>query len=173
MLNQLHKILRPFLLRRLKSDVEKSLPPKREIKLLIGMTEMQRTWYASILTKNIDVLNAMGAQQKRMLNILMQLRKCANHPYLFEGAEQPPFTNDERLIENSGKMTLLDKLLLRLHKEGHRVLIFSQMTRMLDILEDYCGYRQWEYCRIDGGTSGDDRDEAMESFKCVGATRPR
>ena len=83
-LAQLHRILRPFLLRRLKQDVEKDLPPKKEMKLLIGMTEMQRTWYASILTKNIDVLNAMGAQQKRMLNILMQLRKCANHPYLFE-----------------------------------------------------------------------------------------
>ena len=163
-LAQLHRILRPFLLRRLKQDVEKDLPPKKEMKLLIGMTEMQRTWYASILTKNIDVLNAMGAQQKRMLNILMQLRKCANHPYLFEGAEQPPFTNDERLIENSGKMTLLDKLLLRLHKEGHRVLIFSQMTRMLDILEDYCQFREWQYCRIDGSTSGEAREEAMDSF---------
>ena len=72
----------------------------------------------------------------------MQLRKCANHPYLFEGAEQPPFTTDERLIQNSGKMVLLDKLLRRLQPKGHRVLIFSQMTRMLDILEDYCGAMQ-------------------------------
>ena len=104
----------------------------------------------------------MGANRTRMLNMLMQLRKCANHPYLFEGAEQPPFTNDERLIENSGKMTLLDKLLLRLHKEGHRVLIFSQMTRMLDILEDYCQFREWQYCRIDGSTSGEAREEAMD-----------
>ena len=63
MLNQLHKILRPFLLRRLKSDVEKSLPPKREIKLLIGMTEMQRQWYGNILTKNLDVINAMGGSR--------------------------------------------------------------------------------------------------------------
>ena len=74
-LTQLHKILRPFLLRRLKADVEKDLPPKREIKLLIGLSEMQRRWYSNILEKNIDVLNAMGANRTRMLNMLMQLRK--------------------------------------------------------------------------------------------------
>jgi len=170
-LHQLHKILRPFLLRRLKADVEKDLPPKREIKLLIGMTEMQRTWYSNILSKNMEVLYAMGATKTRMHNILMQLRKCANHPYLFEGAEQPPFTNDERLIVNSGKMILLDKLLQRMHAQGHRVLIFSQMTRMLDILEDYCGLRNWEYCRIDGSTSGEGRDEGMEAFNAPGSTK--
>ena len=96
--------------------------------------------------------------------MLMQLRKCANHPYLFEGAETPPFTNDERLVKHSGKLGLLDKLLLKLHKGGHRVLIFSQMTRLLDILEDYCAWREWQYCRIDGGTPGELRDEQMEAF---------
>ena len=168
-LTQLHKILRPFLLRRLKADVEKDLPPKREIKLLIGLSEMQRRWYSNILEKNIDVLNAMGANRTRMLNMLMQLRKCANHPYLFEGAETPPFTNDERLVKHSGKMCLLDKLLQKLYKGGHRVLIFSQMTRMLDILEDYCQWKDWYYCRIDGGTSGESRDEQMEAFNAKGS----
>ena len=169
LLTQLHKILRPFLLRRLKADVEKDLPPKREIKLLIGLSDMQRKWYANILEKNIDVLNAMGANKTRMLNMLMQLRKCANHPYLFEGAETPPFTNDERLIRASGKMALLDKLLVRLHAGDHRVLLFSQMTRMLDILEDYCAYRGWVHCRIDGSTSGDSRDEQMNAFNAPGS----
>ena len=120
MLTQLHKILRPFLLRRLKADVEKDLPPKREIKLLIGLSEMQRRWYSNILEKNIDVLNAMGLNRTKMLNMLMQLRKCANHPYLFEGAETPPFTNDERLVKHSGKMCLIDKLLTKLYDGGHR-----------------------------------------------------
>ena len=69
----------------------------------------------------------MGANKTRMLNTLMQLRKCANHPYLFEGAEQPPFINDDRLIHNSGKMVLLDKLLRRLKSKGNRVLLFSQV----------------------------------------------
>ena len=72
MLHQLHKILRPFLLRRLKADVEKTLPPKREIKLLIRMTDMQRMWYKNIFDKNIDVLHAMGATRTRMQNMLMQ-----------------------------------------------------------------------------------------------------
>lgn len=170
-LHQLHRLLRPFLLRRLKAEVEKDLPPKREIKLLIGMSEMQRTWYQNILTKNIEVLNAMSGNRSRMHNILMQLRKCANHPYLFDGAEEPPFTNDERLIVHSGKMVLLDKLLLRLKSRGHRVLLFSQMTRMLDILEDYCAFRSWDYCRIDGSTSGDDRDEAMDAYNAPGSPK--
>jgi len=169
-IGKLHRILRPFLLRRLKADVEKDLPPKKEVKLFVGMSEMQRQWYKNILSKNIDALNAT-ANRVRMLNILMQLRKCVNHPYLFEGAEQPPFTNDERLVKNSGKLDLLDKLLPRLKKDGHRVLIFSQMTRMLDILEDYCFWREYEYCRIDGSTSGDARDEAMETFNAPGSSK--
>ena len=226
---KLHKILRPFLLRRLKADVEKALLPKKEVKLFVGMSDMQRTWsaqpscppaqrtracdaarsadarrcavghdgcavrvgtmaalcgwarwrrcagghdgclasitptwptargararllsspaalhrrYRNILSKNIDALNASGsANRVRILNILMQLRKCVNHPYLFEGAEQPPFTNDERLVKASAKLELLDKLLPRLQKDGHRVLLFSQMTRMLDILEDYAFWK--------------------------------
>uniref|UniRef100_A0A7S4BGX6 Uncharacterized protein n=1 Tax=Chrysotila carterae TaxID=13221 RepID=A0A7S4BGX6_CHRCT len=163
-LHQLHKILRPFLLRRLKADVEKDLPPKREIKLLIGMTETQRKLYQDILSKNIDVLNAMAGNRTRMLNILMQLRKCANHPYLFDGIEPQPYTDGEHLVEASGKMILLDKLLKRLFAQKHRVLIFSQMTRFLDILEDYCAMRQWGYCRIDGNTPGEERDNAMQEF---------
>jgi len=172
-LQQLHKILRPFLLRRLKADVEKTLPPKREIKLLIGMTEKQQEFYKSILEKNLEVLNSFASKTSKtqLQNIVMQLRKCANHPYLFEGFEEPPFVNDERLIQTSGKMLLLDKLLQRLHKQGHRVLLFSQMTRFLDILEDYAVFRGWEYCRIDGSTPGEARDEAMHLFNAPGSSK--
>ena len=87
----------------------------------------------------------------------VQLRKCCNHPYLFQGAEPEPYTNGDHLITNSGKMILMDKLLPRLKQQGSRVLIFSQMTRLLDILEDYCLWHQHQYCRIDGNTAGDDR----------------
>jgi SWI/SNF-related matrix-associated actin-dependent regulator of chromatin subfamily A member 5 len=167
---KLHKILRPFLLRRLKADVEKALLPKKEVKLFVGMSEMQTTWYRNILSKNIDALNST-ANRVRMLNILMQLRKCVNHPYLFEGAEQPPFTNDGRLVANSGKLVLLDKLLPRLKKDGHRVLIFSQMTRMLDILEDYCFWKEHDYCRIDGSTNGEVRESAMEEFNAPDSSK--
>jgi len=171
-IGKLHKILKPFLLRRLKADVEKDLLPKKEVKLFVGMSEMQRTWYQNILSKNIDALNASAhANRMRMLNILMQLRKCVNHPYLFEGAEQPPFTNDERLVKNSSKLDLLDKLLPRLKQDGHRVLIFSQMTRMLDILEDYCFWKEYDYCRIDGSTKSDAREAAMDEFNAEGSSK--
>ena len=161
---QLHKVLRPFLLRRLKSDVEKSLPPKKETILKIGMSDMQRRYYAALLQKDMDAVTG-GAERSRLLNVVMQLRKCCNHPYLFQGAEPgPPYVTGEHLVENSGKMVLLDKLLPKLQTRGSRVLVFSQMTRMLDILEDYCLFRGYQYCRIDGNTSGEDREQQIDDY---------
>lgn len=161
---QLHKVLRPFLLRRLKSDVEKSLPPKKETILKIGMSDMQKKYYAALLQKDMDAVTG-GADRSRLLNIVMQLRKCCNHPYLFQGAEPgPPYFTGEHLVENAGKLVLLDKLLPKLQERGSRVLVFSQMTRMIDILEDYCVYRKYKYCRIDGNTSGDDRESQIDAY---------
>lgn len=166
--DKLHKILSPFLLRRVKSDVEKSLLPKREINVYVGMTAMQIKWYKNLLAKDIDAVNGQVGKREgttRLLNIVMQLRKCCNHPYLFEGAEPgPPFTTDEHLVFNAGKMIVLDKLLKKLKANGSRVLIFSQMSRMLDILEDYCFFRDYDYCRIDGSTDHEDRVEAIDEY---------
>ncbi|RMZ85478.1 hypothetical protein DV737_g740, partial [Chaetothyriales sp. CBS 132003] len=165
---QLHKVLRPFLLRRVKADVEKSLLPKKEVNLYVGMSEMQVKWYQKILEKDIDAVNGAGGKREsktRLLNIVMQLRKCCNHPYLFEGAEPgPPYTTDEHLIFNSGKMLILDKILSRMKEQGSRVLIFSQMSRVLDILEDYCVFRGHKYNRIDGGTAHEDRIAAIDEY---------
>lgn len=168
---QLHKVLRPFLLRRLKTEVETSLPPKKETILKIGMTEMQKTFYKRILQKDIDIVNS-GADRSRLLNIVMQLRKCCNHPYLFQGAEPgPPYITGDHLIESSGKLALLDKLLPRLMERGSRVLIFSQMTRLLDILEDYMMYRRYQYCRIDGSTDGETRENHIDAFNKEGSEK--
>ncbi|PIA61608.1 hypothetical protein AQUCO_00300848v1 [Aquilegia coerulea] len=168
---QLHKVLRPFLLRRLKSDVEKGLPPKKETILKVGMTPLQKQFYRALLQKDLEVVNA-GGERKRLLNIAMQLRKCCNHPYLFQGAEPgPPYTTGDHLITNAGKMVLLDKLLPKLKERDSRVLIFSQMTRLLDILEDYCMFRRYQYCRIDGNTGGEDRDASIESFNQPGSEK--
>ncbi|KAI8566099.1 hypothetical protein RHMOL_Rhmol02G0013200 [Rhododendron molle] len=168
---QLHKVLRPFLLRRLKSDVEKGLPPKKETILKVGMSQMQKQYYKALLQKDLEVVNA-GGERKRLLNIAMQLRKCCNHPYLFQGAEPgPPYTTGDHLITNAGKMVLLDKLLPKLKERDSRVLIFSQMTRLLDILEDYLLYRGYLYCRIDGNTGGDDRDASIEAFNKPGSEK--
>ncbi|KAL0903158.1 hypothetical protein M5K25_027515 [Dendrobium thyrsiflorum] len=168
---QLHKVLRPFLLRRLKSDVEKGLPPKKETILKVGMSQMQKNYYRALLQKDLDVINA-GGERKRLLNIAMQLRKCCNHPYLFQGAEPgPPYTTGDHLITNAGKMVLLDKLLPKLKERDSRVLIFSQMTRLLDILEDYLMFCGYQYCRIDGSTGGEDRDASIEAFNRPGSDK--
>ncbi|ESQ41864.1 hypothetical protein EUTSA_v10012527mg [Eutrema salsugineum] len=168
---QLHKVLRPFLLRRLKSDVEKGLPPKKETILKVGMSQMQKQYYKALLQKDLEVING-GGERKRLLNIAMQLRKCCNHPYLFQGAEPgPPYTTGDHLVTNAGKMVLLDKLLPKLKERDSRVLIFSQMTRLLDILEDYLMYRGYQYCRIDGNTGGDERDASIEAYNKPGSEK--
>ncbi|EDU41704.1 ISWI chromatin-remodeling complex ATPase ISW2 [Pyrenophora tritici-repentis Pt-1C-BFP] len=172
---QLHKVLRPFLLRRVKADVEKSLLPKKEINLYVGMSDMQVQWYKKILEKDIDAVNG-GAGNKesktRLLNIVMQLRKCCNHPYLFEGAEPgPPYTTDEHLVTNAAKMVMLDKLLKRMKAQGSRVLIFSQMSRVLDIMEDYSVMRGYQYCRIDGSTAHEDRIQAIDDYNKEGSEK--
>jgi len=171
MIKRLHGILKPFMMRRLKAEVEKSLLPKKETKVYVGLSEMQTSWYKKVLSKEIDVLNGAGKSEKlRLLNILMQLRKNCNHPYLFDGAEPgPPFTTDQHLIDNCGKMAVLDKLLVKLKEQGSRVLIFSQMTRMLDILEDYCFWKQLKYFRLDGQTEHGRRQEMIEAYNAEGS----
>eukprot|EP01012_Entosiphon_sulcatum_P029158 TRINITY_DN3546_c0_g1_i1.p1 TRINITY_DN3546_c0_g1~~TRINITY_DN3546_c0_g1_i1.p1 ORF type:complete len:1055 (+),score=207.89 TRINITY_DN3546_c0_g1_i1:41-3166(+) len=163
-ISQLHKMLAPFMLRRLKADVDTALPPKREIYVGCGLTKLQREWYTKILSKEGALVNNGSGNATRLMNIVMQLRKVCNHPYLFDGAEEPPFITDDSLVTNSGKMLLLDKLLKRLKTDGHRVLLFCQMTRMLDIIEDYLVYNNYDYCRLDGSTSPAQRDEAMNVF---------
>merc|ERR1719471_1059032 len=173
MVARLHGVLKPFLLRRLKIDVEKSLLPKKEVKIFIGLSQMQREWYTKILMKDIDIVNGAGKVEKmRLQNILMQLRKCTNHPYLFDGAEPgPPYTTDEHIVQNSGKLVVLDRLLPKLQEQGSRVLIFTQMTRILDILEDYCWFRKWKYCRIDGQTPHEDRDRQIQEYNEEGSEK--
>ncbi|OMJ27416.1 ISWI chromatin-remodeling complex ATPase ISW2 [Smittium culicis] len=165
---QLQRVLQPFLLRRIKSEVEKSILPKKEVNVYVGLTQMQKIWYKRILEKDLDAVNGIVGKKEgkmRLLNIVMQLRKCCNHPYLFNGAEPgPPYTTDEHIVTNSGKMVVLDKLLLQKKQAGSRVLIFSQMSRLLDILEDYCMMRGFEYCRIDGQTSHEERVEYIDAY---------
>ena len=172
-IKKLHTVLRPFMLRRVKKDVATALPPKKETKLYIGLTSMQQEWYIRCLQKDAHELNKLGGPDRnRLLNVLMQLRKVCNHPYLFDGAEAgPPYVDGPHLWENSGKMQLLHKLLPKLQAKGSRVLIFCQMTRVLDILEDYCRLTKFEYCRIDGNTDGEKRDSQMHEFNEEGSSK--
>jgi len=172
-ITMLHKMLRPFLLRRLKADVEKSLLPKKEITIYVGLSKMQKQWYKKLLTKDIDLLNSSGkGERMRLLNILMQLRKCTNHPYLFDGAEPgPPYTTDQHIVDNSGKLKVLDQLLTKLNQNGDRVLIFSQMTTVLDIIEDYCIWKGHGYCRLDGSTAHEDRTQRIDDYNRPGSDK--
>jgi SWI/SNF-related matrix-associated actin-dependent regulator of chromatin subfamily A member 5 len=140
MIEQLHKILRPFMIRRLKSDVAKGLPPKTETLIMVGMSKMQKQLYKKLLLRDIEAITGKNTNSGKtaILNIVMQLRKCCNHPYLFEGVEDRTLDPlGEHLIENCGKLVMVDKLLRKLKERGSRVLIFTQMTRILDILEDF------------------------------------
>ena len=220
---RLHATLRPHLLRRVIKDVEKSLPPKNERILRVPMTPLQKQYYKWILTRNFKELNrgAKGAQVT-LLNIISDLKKCCNHPFLFETCREnyrvPPglvrgntiidvfikpksalgsvilvprsFKSQHlilivlqinvlqaaaddvaaSLVLPSGKMVLLDKLLRRLKATGHRVLIFSQMVRVLDIISEYMTARGYRYQRLDGSTPAHLRHRAMEQFNAPGST---
>lgn len=169
---RLHNVLRPHLLRRVIKDVEKSLPPKRERILRVPMTPLQKQYYKWILTRNFTQLNknSKGSQIK-LLNIIVDLKKCCNHPFLFESARenyQATTGKSEDIISNlvvtSGKMVLLDKLLGRLKETGHRVLIFSQMVRVLDIISEYMNRKGYRHQRLDGSTPSHKRHQAMDRF---------
>ena len=166
MISQLHKILRPFMLRRLKADVAKGLPPKTETIVMVGMSKMQKQLYKKLLLRDLDAFTGSQAKNRTaVLNIVMQLRKCCGHPYLFEGVEDRTLDPlGEHLVQNCGKLFMVDKLLKRLKERGSRVLIFTQMTRVLDILEDFMVMRGYNYCRIDGNTTHEDREESIDIF---------
>ncbi|XP_054904476.1 chromodomain-helicase-DNA-binding protein 1-like isoform X1 [Poeciliopsis prolifica] len=162
--SELQSILEPFLLRRVKSEVAFDLPKKTELVVYHGMSALQKKHYKAILMRDYDAFVNEQGSKNRLLNIMVNLRKCVDHPYLFDGVESEPFQIGEHLIEASGKLCLLDSILAFLHKGGHRVLLFSQMTRMLDILQDYMEYRGYSYERMDGSVRGEERNLAVKNF---------
>ncbi|KAJ8022075.1 Lymphoid-specific helicase [Holothuria leucospilota] len=234
-LSMLHQILSPFLLRRLKTDVDLTIPKKKEILVHAPLSPMQEEFYRATVNKTIltkikeeeeepkepleytasgrpkrsnrtkvdyaymlreddteteeevlkwaetfsqQELKSAGTSKKvenkksetniKLLNIVMQLRKCCNHPYLLSYPLDPvtqQYRIDEELITSSGKLMVLERLLPALKKNGHKVLVFSQMTSLLDILHDYCVYRNYNFCRLDGSMSFQERMEQMEKFR--------
>merc|ERR1711892_246308 len=172
---KLHELLGPHMLRRLKADVLKNMPTKSECIVRTNLAPLQKKVYKNILTRNFDALNSKGGAQVSLLNIMMELKKCANHPYLLPGpAEEAPISPNglfeiNSMVKSCGKLTLLTKMLKQLKTEGHRVLIFSQMTKMLDLLEDFLDGVGYKYERIDGGITGTVRQEAIDRFNKPGA----
>lgn len=170
-----------------------TLPPLSEMVVHTPMSSMQRAYYKEVIAKNAYVLNgAAKAHGSRytgiyfarcdlfysicvtvvwclsgrvpLLNILPQLRKACNHPYLFPGAEPEPFEEGSHLYENSGKLFVLHQILPRLKKEGHRVLLFSQSPPFLDIIQDFLTLESFAYERIDGSVRGKSVGKALSAF---------
>ncbi|XP_067621810.1 chromodomain-helicase-DNA-binding protein 1 isoform X2 [Eurosta solidaginis] len=172
---KLHQQLEPYIIRRVKKDVEKSLPAKVEQILRVEMTLMQKQYYKWILTKNFDALRkGKKGSTSTFLNIVIELKKCCNHASLIRPSEFDlmGLQQDEALqtlLKGSGKLVLLDKLLCRLKETGHRVLIFSQMVRMLDVLADYLQKRHFPFQRLDGSIKGEMRRQALDHFNAEGS----
>lgn len=169
--DELKKLVAPHMLRRLKKDAMQNIPPKTERMVPVELSSIQAEYYRAMLTKNYQILRNIGkgVAQQSMLNIVMQLRKVCNHPYLIPGTEPDSGSVEflhEMRIKASAKLTLLHSMLKILYKEGHRVLIFSQMTKLLDILEDYLNieFGPKTYERVDGSVGVADRQTAISRF---------
>lgn len=178
-IEDIQKAIQPYILRRKKADVNIEIGQKEEIIVEVELTRFQREMYKAILQDNRSTLLHETAGVS-LNNIAMQLRKICNHPYTIKSMEEIgnkqykirhgiPLDQDlteaqllESIIESSGKMIFLDKLLPTL--EGHRILIFSQMTMILDILEDFCCFKSYNYERIDGSVIGTERQERIDRF---------
>ena len=181
-IEEIQAMIRPIMLRRRKNDVEKDILPKEETIIEVELTRQQKTFYRAFLYENAATLlqQITGGALPSLMNLMMQLRKTCNHPYLIQGAEDSIVKQKKEqykdsnldikeiemraLIESSGKMILIDKLLPKLRKDGHKVLIFSQMVRVLDILEDYLIYKNYPTERIDGSTGEIERQTAIDKF---------
>lgn len=164
-IRRLHKVLRPFLLRRLKKDVEADLPDKIELIMKCPMSALQHRLYAIIKQQGVD--DAASSSFKRLNNTIMQLRKICNHPFTFEEVENvvnPSRINNDLLHRVSGKFELLHRVLPKFKATGHRVLMFFQMTAVITIMEDFLNMMGMKYLRLDGSTKAEDRTTMLHAF---------
>ena len=174
--------LRPFFLRRTKALVL-TLPPMAEIIVPVSMSTVQRRLYKSILTKDTALIKSIlvkhgdgkikPTERTKLNNILMQLRKCLCHPFLYnediEERNVDPQTSHRNLVEAGSKLELLNLLLPKLKEKGHRVLLFSQFLGMIDILEDFLAGLNLRYQRLDGSVSSLERQKRIDEFNAPGS----
>ncbi|KAG5382288.1 hypothetical protein IGI04_033758 [Brassica rapa subsp. trilocularis] len=168
---KLHSILRPFILRRMKCDVELLLPRKKEIIIYATMTDHQKNFQDHLVNRTLEAHlgeNAIPGQgwKGKLNNLVIQLRKNCNHPDLLAGQIDgsyfyPPI---EDIVGQCGKFRLLERLLVRLFAKNHRVLVFTQWTKILDIMDYYFSEKGFEVCRIDGNVKLDERRRQIDEF---------
>ncbi|KAF2768548.1 hypothetical protein EJ03DRAFT_328205 [Teratosphaeria nubilosa] len=175
-ITELHEMIRPFFLRRTKAQVLTFLPPMAQIILPVSMTIVQKKLYRTILAKNADLMKAIfategnvkQAERASLSNILMQLRKCLCHPFVYnksiEERNVSVSASHRNLVDASAKLKLLEVLLPKLREKGHRVLIFSQFLDMLDIVEDFLDGMTMPYQRLDGSISALQKQKRIDEF---------
>ncbi|KAJ1764763.1 ATP-dependent DNA helicase Snf21 [Coemansia sp. RSA 1843] len=171
-IKRLHKVLRPFLLRRLKKDVEVDLPDKVEHVVKCGMSALQSRLYRQLLKfgtlfRGVQTDDGKRNRIMNLNNTIVQLRKICNHPFVFEAVEariNPLRVNSSLLYRAAGKFELLDRLLAKLLATNHKILIFFQMTKIMDIVQDFMTWRGIRCLRLDGSTPDCDRRDYMQTF---------
>ncbi|XP_050309192.1 ATP-dependent helicase brm-like [Anthonomus grandis grandis] len=180
-IRRLHKVLRPFLLRRLKKEVESQLPEKVEYIIKCDMSGLQKVLYQHMQSKG--VLLTDGSERghasrgkggsKALMNTIVQLRKLCNHPFMFQNIEEKycehvgipgGIMTGPDTFRASGKFELLDRILPKLKITNHRVLLFCQMTQLMTIMEDYLNWRGYKYLRLDGTIKAEDRGDLLKKF---------
>ncbi|CAG8555954.1 5797_t:CDS:1, partial [Acaulospora colombiana] len=169
-IRRLHKVLRPFLLRRLKKDVESQLPDKVERIIKVKLSALQQKLYNQMKTHGAIFVGTgergkTGVRSHR--NTVMQLRKICNHPFVFSEVEKdinPNNENNHLLVRVSGKFDFLDRVLPKYFKANHRVLLFCQMTNILTIMEDFLNFRGYKYLRLDGSVKSEERTILLKKF---------
>ena len=174
-LPELHQMLRPFFLRRTKKEVLKFLPPVAQIIVPVTLSSLQKHLYKSVLAKNAKLLEVIFGGDKKMpakitglRNLLMQLRKCLCHPFVYsiniEEKTADTAMSHRSLVEASSKLQLLDIMLPKLKALGHRVLIFSQFLDMLTIMEDFLDGLGMLHQRVDGSMGSMEKQKCIDTF---------
>ncbi|CAD8047864.1 unnamed protein product [Paramecium primaurelia] len=167
-LTELNSLLKPHILRRTKADVKLQVPEMEEIIIKLCLTDKQKFLYKNVMLRNYEKLKVLdqkkGASKANLLNILMSLRLVCNHPYLFTYKREFPNEDIEEMINQSNKLKFVDRIIPRLLEMQHKMLIFSQFTMMLDLLQHYLQLRGYSYERLDGTTSIMDRQRIIDSF---------
>ncbi|KAL1594503.1 hypothetical protein SLS60_010263 [Paraconiothyrium brasiliense] len=172
---ELHELIRPYILRRTKAQVLTFLPPLGQVIVPLSMSVLQKNVYKSILARNPELLKALFTtgnlktqERANLSNILMQLRKCLCHPFVYsreiEERTDIAAMSHRNLVEASAKLQLLELLLPKLKERGHRVLIFSQFLDMLNIIEDFLDGMQMAYQRLDGTMGSLEKQKRIDQF---------
>ncbi|KAJ4306151.1 hypothetical protein N0V88_000947 [Collariella sp. IMI 366227] len=174
-LSEVHELIRPYFLRRTKAEVLTFLPPMAQIIIPVSMSVLQERLCKSIMERNPQLIKSLFIQTKMkssergsLGNILMQLRKCLCHPFIYSQAIEDRTGTTEvmrrNLVEASPKLMLLEHMLPRLKERGHRVLIFSQFLDQLTILEDFLAGMGLKHERLDGSQSSMEKQKRIDVF---------